>query len=107
MPTAIAPRRSISETRSNRIARLMLAADNQRAVIGLAADDYRDLTAPVDRLVQRSEDLVSRHPMLVSAGLALGSLVFWRVRGKLPRLIRGAMFGISIVKALRAGRARS
>ena len=104
MPTAIASRTSPLENRNARIARLMLTADRQRAAIGMAADDYRQITSPVDRLVLRSEDLLSHHPMLTSAGLALGSFLFWRGRGKLPGLMRGAMFGLGVVKALRARR---
>jgi hypothetical protein len=79
----------------------MLKADGQRLAVGAASAEYRRITAPVDRSVLRLQALVARHPVLTSAGLALGGLLVWRRRGKLSGLMRGAMMGIGIVKALR------
>jgi hypothetical protein len=80
----------------------MLKADHQRLAMGLASAEYRLTTASFDRGVLRIQALVARHPMLTSMGLALGSALLWRQRSKLSGLMRGAMTGIGIVKALRA-----
>ncbi len=87
-----------------RIRRLMLRAELQRQAIGAVTDDYRRLTAPFDNNAVRLGKLVTRHPLLTGAGFALGGVLLWRRRGKLSGLIRGALTGISLVKALRGRR---
>jgi len=88
------------------IAILLAEAERQRNVLGDIIDDYRQITAPVDRLYQRVTDFVRGRPLATTVTLGLGAFAWLQIRRRLPslplrNLIRGGSVAVAVIRLLR------